>query len=186
MVSTGHLHGFESLEEQRFLLALDFAGEIRDVLSQPMRIKFTTVGGKTLSHVPDFLVVTPHGRWLIDVRPRRLVKEADLAYFAAAKEVALSAGWRYSVVAGWHPHVMSALEAMAAWSRPMTDQLGLQNQMVGVLRAEGQVSFGKLVAGTRVPAVARAHALHLLWHRRIGLDLASPLRDASLVGLAER
>jgi hypothetical protein len=35
MVSTGRLHGFESLEERPLLLALDFAGEVEEVLSQP-------------------------------------------------------------------------------------------------------------------------------------------------------
>jgi hypothetical protein len=32
--------------------------------------------------------------------------------------------------------------------------------------------------------VARAHVLHLLWHRRLGIDLACPLTDATLVRLA--
>jgi hypothetical protein len=32
--------------------------------------------------------------------------------------------------------------------------------------------------------VARAHLLHLLWHRRIGVDLSQPLTDKSLVVLA--
>jgi len=32
MVSTGRLHGFESLEEQSLLLALDFTGTAEDVL----------------------------------------------------------------------------------------------------------------------------------------------------------
>jgi hypothetical protein len=35
-----------------------------------------------------------------------------------------------------------------------------------------------------MPVVARAWALHLLWHRRIGVDLSSPLLDRSFVALA--
>jgi len=35
LVSTAIITGFESLEEQRFLLALDFAGGITDVVSRP-------------------------------------------------------------------------------------------------------------------------------------------------------
>ncbi|MYV37724.1 hypothetical protein GT030_02305 [Streptomyces sp. SID1328] len=31
--------------------------------------------------------------------------------------------------------------------------------------------------------VARAHATHLLWHRRLATDLGSPLNDGSLVWL---
>lgn len=35
MVSTGRHHGAESLEEARLLLALDFAGDVVEVVSQP-------------------------------------------------------------------------------------------------------------------------------------------------------
>jgi hypothetical protein len=48
----------------------------------------------------------------------------------------------------------------------------------------GPAAFGDLVAATPLPAVARAHALHLLWRRRLGVDLSRPLGDASLVWLA--
>jgi hypothetical protein len=39
-VSTGRLHGFESLQKAMFLMALDFAGQAVEVLSQPMRLTF--------------------------------------------------------------------------------------------------------------------------------------------------
>jgi hypothetical protein len=39
VVSTGRLHGFESLVEQRLLLALDFLGVV-DLLARPMALKF--------------------------------------------------------------------------------------------------------------------------------------------------
>jgi len=32
-----------------------------------------------------------------------------------------------------------------------------------------------------LPAVARAHVLHLIWRRRLGVDLSVPLSDASTV-----
>jgi hypothetical protein len=40
------------------------------------------------------------------------------------------------------------------------------------------------VAAVPLPTVARAHALHLLWCRRLGVDLSRPLGDTSLVWLA--
>src|SRR5712691_7434601 len=110
MVSTGRVHGFESLEEQSLLLALDFTGAVEDVLPQPFTLRFETAGGGSREHVPDFLAVFRDGsRWLFDVRPARLVKEDDATCFAAAAEAALEAGWRYSVVAGWKPHVLTGL-----------------------------------------------------------------------------
>src|SRR6266404_7869522 len=101
MVPTGRVHGFESLEEQALLLALDFTGELEDVLPQPFTLRFGDAGGGLSKHVPDFLAVFRDGsRWLLDVRPARLVKERAATCFAAAAEAALEAGWRYSVVVG--------------------------------------------------------------------------------------
>jgi hypothetical protein len=184
MVSTGRLHGFESLEERSLLLALDFTGEVEEVLSQPFRLKFEAAGGETGEHVPDFLAVFRDGsRWLLDVRPAVLVKDEDAVRFAAAAEAALEAGWRYSVVAGWRPHVLSALDALSAQRRDLEDVLGLEGELLQAV-AGGPAAFGDVVAATRLPAVARAHALHLLWRRRLGTDLARPLGDRSLVWLA--
>jgi hypothetical protein len=49
------------------------------------------------------------------------------------------------------------------------------------LAVDGPRVFRDLVADTSVPVVARAHALHLIWHRRLGIDLAQPLNDDTLV-----
>ncbi|MGH3166866.1 MAG: TnsA-like heteromeric transposase endonuclease subunit, partial [Trebonia sp.] len=181
LVSTGRLHGFESLEERSLLLALDFTGTVQEVLSQPFRLKFETAGGGPGEHIPDFLAVFRDGsRWLLDVRPARLVKREDAVRFAAAAEAALEAGWRYSVVAGWRPHVLSVLDALSAQRREMEDPLGLEGELFRAVSG-GPAAFGDLVTATRLPAVARAHARHLLWHRRLGTDLARPLGDRSPV-----
>jgi len=184
MVSTGRVHGFESLEEQSLLLALDFTGALEDVLPQPFTLRFGTDGSGFLKHVPDFLAVFRDGsRWLLDVRPARLVREDDATCFAAAAEAALEAGWRYSVVAGWRPHVRAGVVALSAQRRDLQDQLGLQERLLEAV-SEGPAAFGDLAGATPLPAVARAHALHLLWRRRLGTDLSRPLGDASPVWLA--
>ncbi|MEU9340124.1 hypothetical protein AB0D74_02720 [Streptomyces sp. NPDC048278] len=74
--STGRLHGAESMEKARFLLALDFAGEVTDVVSQPFRMRF---GGavRERPHTPDYPVRTRTGDWLIDVRPTELIFDRD-------------------------------------------------------------------------------------------------------------
>jgi hypothetical protein len=53
MVSTGRHHGFESLAEQRLLLALDFAGGVQYVPGQPFRLRFTA-DAKAREHVPMY------------------------------------------------------------------------------------------------------------------------------------
>lgn len=177
LVSTDRHHGFESLAEQHLLLALDFAGDLVEVRSQPFRLRYATTTGWR-EHVPDFLAVTRTGVWLLDVRPQARIGAEDQVAFAAADEVALATGWRYGVVAGWREHVLEVLDALSAQRRPLTDQLGLQAELLSRLAA-GPCRLGELVEGTSLPVVARAHLLHLLWHRRLGVELAQPLTDHS-------
>ena len=181
LVSTGRHHGFESLEEARALLALDFAGDLIDVVSQPLRLRFEA-GGASREHTPDFLAVTRAGTWLIDVRPEPLIKGLDAESFAAAAEVALACGWRYAVVGRWREHVLPALDVMSSQRRPLQDPLGLRPGLLAA--AAGGLTFGELAAGSRCEPVARAQLLHLLWHRRLGVDLSRPLGDGSAVRLA--
>ena len=178
LVSTGRHHGFESIAEQRLLLALDFVG-VRDVVAQPFRLRFRT-NGEWREHVPDFLAILGDGRWLFDVRPAGRVGAKDEVCFAAAGEAALAAGWGYAVVTGWRAHVVTTLDTLSAQRRPLRDPLGCQPRLVELAVARPR-SFVELAAATTCPAVARAHLVHLLWHRRLGVDCARPLGDQSLV-----
>lgn len=182
MVSTGRLHGFESIAEQRLLLALDFLG-VTDLLAQPMTLRFTTSLGGAAEHVPDFLAVTRDGVLLIDVRPAERIGPGDRVKFAAAAEAALSCGWGYLVVAGWRRQVQATLGSLSAQRRPLSDPLGIQGQILRAV-AGGPLPFGDLVLRTDYPVIGRAHAIRLLWRRRLGLDLARPLGDRSLVWAA--
>lgn len=180
LVSTGRHHGFESLEEARTLLALDFAGDLADVVSQPLKLRFWA-GGKRREHTPDYLAVTRTGVWLVDVRPEHLIKDEDAESFAAAAEAALACGWRYTVVGRWREHVLTSLDALSSQRRPLSDPLELRP---GLLAAAGDgLTFGELAAASRCPPVARAQLLHLLWHRKLGVDLSRPLGDGSAVRL---
>lgn len=179
LVSTGRHHGFESLEEARLLLALDFV-RVAEVFPQPFRLSFEHVGGRA-SHTPDFLAVMPDGgRWLFDVRPYRLISQEDALKFAATEEVAMACSWRYTVATGWRPNVLTVLDALSAQRRPLRDPLGLREQLEAAVQ-DGPVPFGRLVELTTVPAVARAHLLHLLWHRSLGVELGRPLADTSQI-----
>ncbi|MFE5491580.1 TnsA-like heteromeric transposase endonuclease subunit [Streptomyces virginiae] len=179
LVSTGRQHGFESLAERRLLLALDFAGGVVEVLSQPFRLRFARQDGAD-SHTPDFLAMTPGAAWLLDVRPAGRIEKEDEVRFAAAARAAAAVGWRYAVVTGWHRQVMTGLDTLSARRRPMMDQLGLQDRLLEVLGRQPR-QFGDLVGQTEVPAVARAHAVHLLWHRRLAVDLLQPFGDTTWI-----
>ncbi|MBB4889550.1 hypothetical protein FHS38_005626 [Streptomyces netropsis] len=116
------------------LLAMDCAGDVVDVVSQPLKISFGTCG-KRRSHTPDYLAVTRRGVWLIDVRPEPLIKEVDRESFAAAAEVAVACGWRYAVAARWREHAFAGLDATASRRRLRSDPLGLRQCCLPGLRA---------------------------------------------------
>jgi hypothetical protein len=59
--------------------------------------------------------------------------------------------------------------------------LGLVEEVLLVAAKERPRSFGELAKLTVALAVVRAYLLHLLWHRRLGLDLSKPLVDATCV-----
>lgn len=181
LVSTDRHHGFESFEEELLLLMADFAADLVEALAQPFRLDFLTTDGM-VRHTPDFLLLTASGPWLVDVRPAERIKPEDEVKFAASAEAALAAGWNYSVVTGWRKHIVSIVDSLSAGRRDLTDQLGLQEEMLQAA-ASGPLPFGELVEQCSYPVIARAHALHLLWYRRLGVDLSAPLTDSSLVRL---
>ncbi|MFQ6853507.1 TnsA-like heteromeric transposase endonuclease subunit [Streptomyces sp. 35M1] len=182
LVSTDRHHGFESFEEEQLLLVSDFAADLVEALAQPFRLRFLTSGGAG-EHTPDFLLLTESAPWLVDVRPAGRVRPEDQVRFAASAEAALAVGWNYSVVTGWREHVVTTVDTLCAGRRALSDPLGLHDQLLAAAEA-GPLPFGDLVEQCSVPAVARAHAVHLLWRRRLGVDMTAPFADASLVRLA--
>nr|WP_024126403.1 TnsA-like heteromeric transposase endonuclease subunit [Streptomyces sp. F12]AHE39022.1 Hypothetical protein pFRL3_245 [Streptomyces sp. FR1]AHE40262.1 Hypothetical protein pFRL6_175 [Streptomyces sp. F12] len=182
LVSTDRHHGFESFEEELLLLVADFAADLVEALAQPFRLEFLAADG-VLKHIPDFLLLTASGSWLVDIRPAERIRPEDEVKFAASAEAALAAGWNYSVVTGWRQHIVRIVDSLSAGRRDLMDQLGVQEEMLQAA-ASGPLPFGELVEQCSYPVIARAHALHLLWHRRLGVDLSAPLADSSLVRLA--
>ncbi|MFF3056003.1 TnsA-like heteromeric transposase endonuclease subunit [Streptomyces sp. NPDC057909] len=184
MTATDRHHGFESFEEECLLLVADFAADLTEALCQPFRLCFYADGGR-VDHTPDYLLLTRRGPIVVDVRPAGRIHARDNLKFAATAEAALSAGWRFAVLTGWRAHVRGAVDAMSAERRPLDDVLGIQGQLHQVA-AQGPMPYGELVDRCSLPAVARAHALHLLWRRQLGVDLSGPYGDERLVRLAPR
>lgn len=177
-VTTRH-HGAESGLEANLLLALEFAGDLIETLSQPIKLTYRTHEGRS-EHTPDFLAITRTGQWLIDVRPERRLTAKTLIDFAATAEVTLAAGWRYAAVIGWHPYGVSVLRNFAAERRPLSNVRNMIGQVLSTVE-EGPRLFAEIAEATSYPVIARAYTRHLLWHRRLSIELGAPFGDATMV-----
>lgn len=80
---------------------------------------------------------------------------------------------------GWRDNAFAALDAFSSHRRLLSDPLRLRPALLAA--AENGLTFGELAAGSGCEPVARAQLLHLLWRRRIRVDLCRPLTDASPV-----
>ncbi|MER5210167.1 hypothetical protein ABT063_06165 [Streptomyces sp. NPDC002838] len=89
-----------------------------------------------------------------------------------AAELARVCGWEFAVVGGWLPNTMITLDWLSSRRRSMTDPLRLEPTLLAEAAAGGR-TFGELAVCTPFPPVARAHLLHLLWHRRSGWTCGS-------------
>jgi hypothetical protein len=112
------------MPSRKLPLALDFAGNLGDVLSQPFRLVFTTIGGPG-QHTPDFLAVTHDGTRLIDVRPGRGSRRRTGPVCGRRRGRAL-VRWRYAVAAGWLPNEQATLDTLSAQRRTRADPLHRQ------------------------------------------------------------
>ena len=92
----------------------------------------------------------------------------------------MACGWRYAVAARWREHVLPALDALSSQRRPLADPLGLRPGLLAAVRKPG-ARFGEVAAASGCEPVARAQLLHLIWHRQVGVNLAEPPADRSLL-----
>lgn len=180
LAATGRHHSFESLNEKGVLGVVDFARPL-DVVSQPLRLHWHD-GDRRRSHVPDFLVVERHGTTVVNFKEKPATKPEDEENFAAMTAVAARLGWRHVVVTGLARPQATVVNMLASARGELHDPLGLRDELRQSL-ATGPGTFGRLVAATPAPALARAVLLSMLWRGEAAVDLACRLSDASTVRL---
>lgn len=180
MASTGRHHVFESLTEQGVLKQIDMCRP-DDVVSQPFWLHWHD-GTSTRRHAPDFLVREGHGTTVVNVRPDGILKPQDAEQFAALSTVATRLGWRHVLVGDFvRPHSVN-VEVLSSARRTPHDPLGLAPVMRRALAA-GPREFGRTVAATVAPALARSVLLGMIWRGEAAIDLAVLLTDRSPVRL---
>lgn len=169
----------ESALEAETLLWLDFVGDIRQIASQPMKIKFAD--GST--HFPDFFAVLHSGDQVVyDVKPSGRMTAVALEQFSKTAEVCSAVGWRHEVIHEVNPVKIRNLEWLRAarHSRyhPGTDEL---SRLALAFATPRSFRDGALAADLRRPYLAAAHIRHLLWHGYLRIDFESNITESSTV-----
>lgn len=184
--STNRRHvDFESLLEREYLLVADAADDIVAIAAQPLAMLWPRSTSGHRNHVPDFFVrlVSGDGR-LVDVRSSERVEE-NAEQFALTRSVCDQVGWQYEVFTGLAPEVSANLRWLAGYRH---DRSAPHPDMVEVILGcfGAPIPFGEALSRVQSQSglsaeIAAANLLHLIWSRRLNVDLHRPLTNASEV-----
>ncbi|GAA1387740.1 TnsA-like heteromeric transposase endonuclease subunit [Catellatospora chokoriensis] len=186
--TTGSHVVYESQLELARLLLADFDPDVCGIWAQPLRLT-AKVAGRTRSHVPDFLLVSPTAQvTLVNVKPARRVADPKIAdQLAWPAVLARTRGWAYEVWSGADPAVLDNVRFLAGYRRRSV----VSPQQVRV--AADAVHDGvQLAAVERRLAVgepaytARPGLLAALWDGLLVTDLTRPLSGKSVLRRGER
>lgn len=176
---------FESLEERRHLNELGWR-RARFLATQPVLLAWQ-FGQSRVNHVPDILVERTDGsRLLVDVHATRndQDKEADFLLKARLTSVAAaSLGWDYQAVEPMPRQRARNLDHFAAFAETSARVRSAAEQIharVSWPRSIGGV-LGDMVSVDIERNVALAGVFHLVWNRRLWLDMDVPVRTHTVL-----
>jgi len=174
----------ESQTEKEEVMWLDFTGEVERLWSQPFAITFgEDVRGAGAWHVPDFLGVQPNGRLkLYDVRPAERIDDKARKKFDATRRVCELLGWPYEVLNGRDRDVTRVLSWVKA-SRHERCAPPVDAADRILFHAKNGATRRSLcqVASPECPQRANPWVDHLVWHRRLQVDLCSRYDSAAIL-----
>lgn len=170
---------FDSLAERRHWMRILHQEDWGDLAAQPMLLTWQ-LGDLTINHYPDILVdVGGNGRLLADVHDPPY-DAATTVKFLLTSFWARSLGWTYEV---WKPvdrqyaknleHIWMFRNVQSAVGNAAESLLAETSWPMTVSRIR---NFGHFR-----PMINLAGLFHLVWHRRLHLDLQQPIRLHSAV-----
>ncbi|MGH2613615.1 MAG: TnsA-like heteromeric transposase endonuclease subunit [Thermomicrobiales bacterium] len=162
----------ESMLEYEALMWLDHTEPVSRIAAQPMKLFFAE--GRT--HVPDYIVQSRDGQCsIVNIRPEDRQDDAFKEQQEAVGRVAVDAGWLSTTWGGVPTVAGKNLEFLGCFRRP---QYAPSPEIADVLTRAA--ADGATLASLRTKADTPA-ILHLLWIRRLTIDLGSPLTARSII-----
>lgn len=167
---------YESSLEASCLVELDQGGKVDQIVAQPFRVLFRH-GSKVVRHDPDFFAVLRNGDQVVyDVKPARRMTEAVRDQFEETARICEMAGWRHVVLHEPHQILTANLAFLrnARHSRSHPN-LAMSEQIGNAFSSGRTLCEGQEMVNRRFPALAMPFIKHLIWHRRLSVDLKKRL-----------
>ena len=176
----GHLVGYESLLERDRLWLADFDPTVRGIASQPFWMSGRD-GSVLRRHVPDFMLKTDTGFVVIDVKPKKMLADPDVAAALNwAERTCTARGWQFEIWSGGDPVLLRNVRFLAAGRRPELIDTNALGKVADVLRPGMSVAEAENASGIE-PQSARGALLSLLWQGLWTTDLTQPLSPSSVL-----
>lgn len=173
---TGHHVWHESALEAVCLMGLEFAAEVERIAAQPFRVLFRS-GASAVRHDPDFFAVHRNGDQVVyDVKPTTRMTSEARAQFEETRRVCDQVGWSHRVLHEPDPTVTVNLDFLRP-SRHLRchPRPEVHEQILSVFATGREIGEGREMVNRRSPELALPYIKHLIWHRRLAVDLTARL-----------
>jgi hypothetical protein len=164
-------------------MELDFDAAVVAIASQPFWLSWTTVEGKTRSHVPDYFARRVDGSAVVmDCRPVERRPPRDVAAFEATSRACGLLGWEYRLVGAPDAIRTANLRWLAGYRHPRHGIPGLAGALRVVFAEAAPLLVGAEAVGD--PIAVLPVLFHLLWRQDLVVDLSAPLHPSTTVATA--
>ncbi|EWM09700.1 hypothetical protein KUTG_00004 [Kutzneria sp. 744] len=181
--TTSTLVGFESWLERDRLMLLDFDPDTVSLASQPFWLFWTTAGGRSRSHAPDYFARLTDGNALVlDCRPLDRIKPKDEVAFEATRAACELLGWRYEIVGAPPEMLLANIRWLAGYRHPRHDLPVVAETLRAVFSRPMPLLDGAEAAGD--PIAVLPVLFHLLWRQELVADLSVSLTAETEVSAA--
>ena len=138
----------------------------------------TEINGKVRAHVPDYLLSTTDGSFvMVDVTPRRRLDDPAVRFtFDWAREMAAACSWAFEVFSEPDPVRLENARFLAGYRRSWLFAPEIVNAVEDVVTDGMTIGEAeRAVASPYDPRITRPALLHLLWSGRLRTDLTTSL-----------
>lgn len=171
--------GYESWLERDHAMLLDFDPRVVGFSSQPMWVSWCE-GDRRRRHAPDFFARLEDGTGVvIDCRPESHRPEQDAEKFSVTSGLCAEVGWRYLLVGEADPVLVTNVRWLAGYRHPRYCRAEVIARLLELFSRPTPLLAGCERVGDSLTVLPVL--FHLLWQRRLGVELAEPLREDSFV-----